>query len=89
MLRFSVHNCSKYVIFRQSLRFKNILRTSNEEFFGWIESKCDMSRIRNTLDSYPDLVKIKDNFRCNNLHIVVFVGSSINFQCNTNCSNSV
>ena len=42
-----------------------MLRPSNKEFVEWTKSDSNVSRIRNALSTFPDLVKIKDHVSCN------------------------
>ena len=44
---------------------KNMLRPSNKEFVEWTISDSNVSRIRNALSTFPDLVKIKDHVSSN------------------------
>ena len=48
-------------LFLFHFRVKNMLRPSIEEFCEWAKSNSNMSRIRNSLSTYPDLVEIKDH----------------------------
>ena len=42
-----------------------MLRPSNKEFVEWTKSDSNVSRIRNALSTFPDLVKIKDHVSSN------------------------
>ena len=44
---------------------KIMLRPSSVEFFEWAENGSNVSRIRNALKTYPDLIRIRDNVRFN------------------------
>ena len=42
-----------------------MLRPSSVEFFEWAENDSNVSRIRNALNTYPDLIRIRDDVRFN------------------------
>ena len=50
-----------------------MLRPSIEEFCEWAKSNSNMSRIRNSLSTYPDLVEIKDHVSYDSSDITIFL----------------
>ena len=56
-----------------------MLRPSNEDFFEWFKNGSNVSRIRDSLNNYPDLVRIKERVRCITSVVIAFLVLSAYF----------
>ena len=60
-----------------------MIRPRVEEFCEWAQRDKNLSRIRNALDAYPDLVEIKDNV---SYDVMTKCHNNTNVRCNSDKS---